>query len=62
MNGYEKQVKDILKRHGWWDKGTGKGSHQVWTNGKNNVTVNHVCKSRHTANRIMKDAGLDRRF
>lgn len=62
MNGYEKLVKDILKKHGFWDNGTGKGSHQVWTNGKLKVAVNYACKSRHTANRILKDAGIDHRF
>lgn len=62
MNGYEKQVKDILKQHGWQFLRRGKGSHDIWTDGKNCVSVNHVCKSRFTANGIMKDAGIKHRF
>jgi predicted RNA binding protein YcfA (HicA-like mRNA interferase family) len=62
MNGYEKQVKEILKRHGWQLLRSGKGSHEVWTDGKNSVAVNHICKSRHTANAIMREAGISHRF
>jgi len=62
MEGYEKQVKMILKKHGWYLLRHGKGSHEIWTNGKLTVTVNHVCKSRHTANAIMKQAKINHRF
>lgn len=62
MNGYEKQVKEILKQHGWYFLRAGKGSHDIWTNGTICVSVNHRCKSRFTANGIMKDAGISHRF
>lgn len=62
MNGYEKEVKAVLAENGWQFLRHGKGSHDVWTNGKRKVTVNHVCKSRHTANSIMKEAGIDKKF
>ncbi|WP_369942756.1 type II toxin-antitoxin system HicA family toxin [Xanthomonas medicagonis] len=62
MNGYEKQVKEILRKNGWQFLRHGKGSHDIWTNGKHCVSVNHVCKSRHTANSIMKEAGISHRF
>lgn len=62
MNGFEKQVKELLKRHGWWLLRNGKGCHEIWTNGKKCVTVSDHCKSRHTANAIMKDAGISHRF
>ena len=62
MNGYEKQVKELLRQHGWWLLRAGKGSHEIWTDGKNHVTVNYACRSRHTANGIMKDAGIAYRF
>ena len=55
MNGYEKQVKAILTANGWKLLRSDKGSHEFW--GKDNnkpVTVPHGCKSRHTANAIMK--------
>lgn len=62
MNGYEKQVKEILKQNGWWFLRHGKGSHDIWTDGTRCVSVNHVCKSRHTANEIMKEAGIKHHF
>ncbi len=62
MNGYEKQVKELLKQHGWWFLRAGKGSHDIWTNGKSIASINHECRSRHTANRILKDAGIKHRF
>lgn len=62
MNGYEKQVKELLKQHGWQLLRNGKGSHEIWTDGARCVSVNHVCKSRHTANAILKEAGINHRL
>lgn len=62
MNGYEKPVKDKLKEHGWCFHEHGKGSHDTWIKGADKVTVSKVCKSRHTANAIMKDAGINHKF
>lgn len=62
MNGYEKQVKEILKQNGWRFLRHGTGSHDVWTDGKHCVSVNKTCKSRHTANGIMKDTGINHKF
>lgn len=62
MNGFEKEVIDLLKAHGWWFLRHAKGSHDIWTNGTKKVSVNHICKSRHTANSIMKRAGIAHRF
>lgn len=63
MNGYEKQVKDLLRKHGYEYFRSGKGSHEIWKNSQGMfVTVNHNCKSRHTANSIMKEAGIDYKF
>ena len=63
MNGYEKLVKEQLLKHGCKLVRTGKGLHEIWlcSNGLP-VTVNHCCKSKHTANSIMKAAGIDHRF
>jgi predicted RNA binding protein YcfA (HicA-like mRNA interferase family) len=59
MDGYEKQVKDLLRQHGCQLLRSGKGSHEIWQcpNGVM-VTVNHRCKSRHTANAILRAAGI----
>jgi len=62
MNGYEKQIKEILKQHGWSFLRRGKGSHDIWSNGNKSVSVNHECKSRHTANGIMRAAGINHKF
>lgn len=62
MNGYEKQIKEKLKENGWTFLRNGTGSHEIWSNGKHHVSVNYACKSRHTANQIMKDAGIKHRF
>jgi predicted RNA binding protein YcfA (HicA-like mRNA interferase family) len=63
MNGYEKLVKELLLKHGYKLIRTGKGSHEIWASEKGvSVTVNHACKSRHTANSIMKAAGIAFRF
>lgn len=62
MNGYYAQVVEQLKRHGYQHSGPGRGSHEIWSNGKHNQTVPFHCKSRHTANAIMKQAGIDFKF
>lgn len=63
MDGYEKLVKERLLKHGCKLVRSGKGSHEIWQcpNGVS-VTVNHACKSRHTANSILKAAGIDHKF
>ena len=40
----------------------GKGSHEKWRGPDGTVVTVPRSKSRHTANTIMKDAGLDHRF
>lgn len=62
MKGYEKQVKELLTQHGWIFLRCGKGSHDIWTDGKRSVSVSQECKSRHTANGIMKIAGIKHKF
>lgn len=59
MNGYYRQVTKLLKQHGFSFERPAKGSHQVWGNGRRAVTVPFNCKSRFTANAILKEAGID---
>jgi len=40
MNGYEKLVKEQLVAHGWRFLRSGKGSHEIWSDGQNKVAVN----------------------
>lgn len=61
MNGYYENVIAVLKKHGFLYVRQ-KGSHQMWRNGAISVIVSTNCVSRHTANGIMKDAGIEHRF
>ena len=62
MNGYYQQVIEALRKQGFSLVRKGKGSHEVWGNGRVKTIVPFNCPSRHTANEIMKQAGIDYRF
>jgi predicted RNA binding protein YcfA (HicA-like mRNA interferase family) len=63
MNGYYEQVTKILKLHGYARLRQGKGSHEIWArDGKSGVTVATTVKSRHTANAVLKQAGLNEKI
>ena len=56
-----RKISTILRENGWEQVREGKGSHQIWANpGKSNqkICVPANLKSRHTANNILKQAGL----
>jgi predicted RNA binding protein YcfA (HicA-like mRNA interferase family) len=62
MNGYYKLVADILYKNGFTLIRQGSTAHQIWSNGVKSVTVSTNCYSRHTANAIMRQAGIVHRF
>ena len=62
MNGYYKQIIEALRKQGFSLVRTGKGSHEIWGKGSITTTVPFNCPSRHTANAIMKQAGIQQRF
>ena len=64
MADYEKQVRTILSEHGCQFVRHGKGDHDIWYSPITNVhfPVDSKIKSRHTANAIMKQSGIDHRF
>jgi predicted RNA binding protein YcfA (HicA-like mRNA interferase family) len=62
MNGYYKLVADILYKNGFTLLRQGSTAHQIWSNGMKSVTVSTNCYSRHTANAIMRQAGIVHRF
>ena len=62
MNGYYKLVTDVLHKNGFTLLGQGSTSHQIWSNGVKSVTVSTNCYSRHTANAILRQAGILQRF
>ena len=64
MAEYEHIVREVLRENGCRFVRHGKGDHDIWfspiTN--RNFTVDSKIKSRHTANAIMKQSGIDHRF
>jgi predicted RNA binding protein YcfA (HicA-like mRNA interferase family) len=64
MAEYEKKVREVLKQHGFAFHHHGRGDHDVWFKVSSNikVTVDGKIKSRHMANQIMKEAGIDYHF
>lgn len=64
MAEYEKKVRDILSQNNCTFKRRGKGDHDIWYSPltQRNFTVDSKIKSRHTANAIMKQSGIDFKF
>lgn len=62
MNGYFQLVKEKLEAAGYRYLRPGKGAHEVWTNDSRNQIVSKNMPSRHMANEIMKQAGIDHKF
>lgn len=64
MSDYGKAVRKLLAEHGCRLLRQGRGDHEVWTSPQapKPFTVPVKIKSRHTANGILKDAGLPKAF
>jgi len=64
MAEYEKAVRQILKENGCQFVRRGKGDHDIWFSpiNKRNFPVDGVIKSRHVANAIMRQSGIDHKF
>lgn len=64
MAEYEKKVREILSENGCKFLRHGKGDHDIWyspiTN--KNFPVDGKIKSRHTANEILKQSGINYHF
>lgn len=64
MTGFTPKLKDILRSTGCMFVRQGRGDHEIWyspvTN--RNFTVDNNIKSRHTANAVLKQAGLPKAF
>ncbi len=64
MSYYTKELKRYLKDAGCRFNRQGKGDHEIWFSPVTNIKFvvdNHI-KSRHTANAVLKQAGLPKRF
>ena len=64
MAEFEKKVRKMLKMNGAYFVRRGKGDHDIWYSPITNIniTVDGKIKSRHTANEIMKQAGIKYKF
>ena len=64
MAEFEKRVREVLLENGCHFHRRGKGSHDIWFSSITNepVTVAKKIKSRHTANAILKRAGIKYKF
>ena len=64
MASWTPEVKAVLVRTGCTYVRAGKGDHEIWFSPQSNryFPVDHKILSRHTANAIMKQAGLEHRF
>lgn len=62
--GFYGAIVEVLKKHGCSFDRQAKGDHELWyspiTDRK--FTVDRGCKSRHTANAVMKQAGIEHKF
>jgi hypothetical protein len=64
MSDYSPDVKRILRAHGCLLVRQGKGDHEIWFSPmtKNHFPVDSKIKSRHTANGLLKQAGIPKSF
>lgn len=64
VRGFYAEIVEALKAAGCTFKRNGKGDHQIWFSPITNHTfaVDRGCLSRYTANDIMKQAGIDKKF
>ena len=61
--GYYNELIKILREHGFEYVRQAKGSHERWGNADGvEVTVPPNSGSRHTANAVLKQAGIDRKL
>ena len=64
MASYTKELKKLLTKFGSHRTRQGKGDHEIWYSPLTKTTfpVDNNIKSRHTANAVLKQAGLDKAF
>ena len=64
MATYTPKLKEILRAHGCSYERPGRGDHEVWYSPitDRRFPVDHKILSRHTANAVLKQAGIPKRF
>jgi hypothetical protein len=64
MADFAPQLKRLLREAGCQLVCQGKGDHEIWYSPitSRHLTVDHKILSRHTANAVLKQAGIDRKL
>jgi predicted RNA binding protein YcfA (HicA-like mRNA interferase family) len=64
LNDFGKAVRERLEAAGCSFKRHGRGDHDIWISphASKPLTVPVKIKSRHTANKVLRDAGLEKAF
>lgn len=64
MGGFTGELKKLLRERGCYFERQGKGDHEIWYSPltKNRFPVDSNIRSRHTANQVLKQAGLPKAF
>ena len=64
MYDFSKELKQYLRKKGCSFERQGKGDHEIWFSPITNIrfVVDNRIRSRHTANAVLKQAGLPKKF
>ncbi|OIP06773.1 MAG: hypothetical protein AUK53_12015 [Betaproteobacteria bacterium CG2_30_59_46] len=64
MSDYSDKLKELLRNAGCYFDRHGKGDHDIWFSPATGIRfpVDSKIKSRHTANAVLKQAGLPKQF
>jgi hypothetical protein len=64
MGDYTKTLKEHLRKAGCFFERQGNGGHEIWYSPITMIkfAVDNSIKSRHTANAVLKQAGLPKKF
>jgi len=64
MATFTPELKEILRAHGCIFERPGRGDHEIWYSPitERRFPVDHKILSRHTANAVLKQAGIPKQF
>ena len=64
MSDFTRDLKKILRQSGCKFERQGKGDHEIWYSPITGIrfVLDNAIKSRHTANGVLKQAGLPKKF
>jgi len=64
MAPFTPKLKEILRAHGCTFERPGRGDHEIWYSPitERRFPVDHKILSRHTANAVLKQAGIPKQF